>query len=309
MTEAPLFSIVIPCFNYGHWLERAVNSVLAQEGDDWELLVIDDGSTDTTAQVAEALLDRHPGRLRFLSQPNRGVAATRNRGIDETRGRYLIFLDADDELAPTALDSYRQLLERSPEADLLAGTHQVVTPDGRTKPCPVGRLPADHRRRLKTYLFDGALHLAGSAAAFRRGALTRRRYPEQLPSTEDIPVFAYLLANGEIAVTQAAVATMHQHPDSLRHDTRRAAAATPALLDEVFRTDLMPGWTQAYRRRYQVRRWLSLFRSHYLAGERSAALDCFHCALRREPLATLGRWSYLRKYLKLRCGLPPESKR
>ena len=152
MAEAPLFSIVIPCFNYGHWLERAVNSVLAQEGDDWELLVIDDGSTDTTAQVAEALLDRHPGRLRFLSQPNRGVAATRNRGIDETRGRYLIFLDADDELAPTALDSYRQLLERSPEADLLAGTHQVVTPDGRTKPCPVGRLPADHRRRFKTYL-------------------------------------------------------------------------------------------------------------------------------------------------------------
>lgn len=308
MAEAPLFSIVIPCFNYGHWLERTVDSVLAQDGDDWELLVIDDGSTDTTAQVGRDLLGRHPGRLRFLSQPNRGVAATRNRGIDETRGRYLIFLDADDELAPNALASYRQLIERAPQADLLAGTHLVVTPDGRAKPCPVGTLPAEPRRRFKTYLFDGALHFTGSAAAFRRGALAARRYPEHMPSTEDIPVFAYLLATGEVAVTPALVAIMHQHPDSLRHDTRRAAAAAPALLDEVFRADLMPGWTQAYRRRYQARRWLSLFRSHYLAGERPAALACYHRALRREPLATLGRWSYLRKYLKLRCGLGPEKK-
>lgn len=308
MAKAPLFSIVIPCFNYGHWLERAVNSVLAQQDTDWELLVIDDGSTDTTAEVAQRLVDRHPGQLRFLRQPNRGVAATRNRGIDETQGRYLIFLDADDELAPTALTSYRQLQAQTPAADLLAGTHQAVTPDGRVKLCPIGRLPAQRRRRFKSFLFDGAQHFTGSAAAFRRDALDRRRYPEQMPSTEDIPVFAYLLATGEIAVTPEVVAIMHQHPDSLRHDTQRAAAAAPALLDEVFRTDLMPSWTQTYRRHYQARRWLSLFRAHYLAGERPEALAYFHRALRRDPLATLGRWSYLRKYLKLHCGLTPEKK-
>ncbi|MFZ5655114.1 MAG: glycosyltransferase family 2 protein [Pseudomonadota bacterium] len=308
MAEPPLFSIVIPCYNYGHWLERAVNSVLAQGGDDWDLLVIDDGSTDATAAVAQDLLARHPGRLRLLSQPNRGAAATRNRGLDATRGRYLIFLDADDELSPEALGAYRALLARRPDADLLAGAYFAVTEDGRSRLRPVGDPPASRKRRLRAYLFGKSLHLTGSAVAFRRGALAARRYPEHLPSTEDLPVFAHLLATGELAVTPIPVAITHRHPDSLRHDAARAAAAAAVLPDEVFRPDLMPDWALAWRERYRAQRHLSLFRTHYLAGEHPAALDCFHRALASAPLATLGRWSYLRKYLKLRCGLAPGKK-
>lgn len=305
----PLFSIVIPCCNYGHWLERSVNSVLAQAGDDWDLLVIDDGSTDTTAQVAQGLLARHPGRLRLLSQPNRGAAATRNRGLDETRGRYLIFLDADDELTPEALDAYRALLAHNPAADLLAGAHLAVTADGHPRLRPVGVLPATRERRLWAYLFQKTVHLTGSAVAFRRGALAARRYPEQLPSTEDIPVFAGLLATAEIAVTATPVAIAHRHPDSLRHDAARATAAAAALPDEVFRADLMPGWALAWRERYRAQRQLSLFRTCYLAGERCQAVGHYHQALRACPRAALGDWSYLGKYLRLRCGWPPPRRR
>lgn len=305
MAEAPRFSIVIPCYNYGHWLARAVNSVFAQDGDDWDLLVIDDGSSDDTALVARELQARHPGRLRFLSQPNRGVAATRNRGIDATGGRYLIFLDADDELAPGALAAYRELLARMPAADLLAGAHRAVDAQGRAKLQAVGKLPATPERRLRGYLFGKCIHLTGSAAAFRRGALARRRYPEQMPSTEDIPVFAWLLASGEVAVTPAVVAIAHRHPGSLRQDADRALAAATALIDEVFRADLMPGWALAYRDRFQVQRQLSLFRTCYLAGDAPRAMHYFHQALRTKPLLAFGRWSYLGKYLRLRCGLAP----
>lgn len=308
MTEPLRFSIVIPCYNYGHWLARAMNSVFAQDGDDWELLVIDDGSTDNTAQVAQQLLARRPGRLRFLSQPNRGVAATRNRGIDETRGQYLIFLDADDELAPGALAAYRELLAHMPDADLLAGAYCTVDAQGRAKLQAVGNLPATAERRLHDYLFGKCIHLTGSAAAFRREDLARRRYPEQMPSTEDIPVFAWMLASGEAAVTPAVVAIAHRHPGSLRQDADRAQAAATVLIDEVFRTDLMPGWAQRYRKRFAVHRQLSLFRTCYLAGDGPRALHHFHQVLRASPLAALGRWSYLGKYLRLRCGLAPRGR-
>ena len=137
----------------------------------FEVIVIDDGSTDDTAQIARELQARHPGRLRFLTQPNRGVAATRNRGIDETSGRYLIFLDADDELAKGALATYRELLAQMPDADLLAGGHRAVDERGRSKVQAVGRLPATPERRLRGYLFGKRIHLTGSAVAFRRAAL------------------------------------------------------------------------------------------------------------------------------------------
>lgn len=304
MAKAPRFSIVIPCYNYGRWLARAVNSVLAQDGDDWDLLVIDDGSSDDTAQVAQELLARQPGRLRFLTQPNRGVAATRNRGIDETNGDYLIFLDADDELAPGALAAYRKLLARMPAADLLAGAHRAVDVRGRSKLQVVGNPPATPERRLRAYLFGKRIHLTGSAVAFRREALSARRYPERLPAAEDIPVFAHVLATGKIAVTPVVVAIAHRHRDSLRHDIERATAAAAHLPDEVFAAT-MPAWAQAYRDRFRAQRQLSLFRTCYLAGDGPCALHHFHQALRNQPLLVLGRWSYLGKYLRLRCGLAP----
>ncbi|EIE49044.1 glycosyl transferase [Salipiger aestuarii] len=99
----PLVSVIVPVFNAGPVLERAVASVLAQELGDWELLLIDDGSTDTSAAVIETLAARDP-RIRGLSQGrNSGAAAARNAGLDAARGRYIAFLDADDVWLPQKL--------------------------------------------------------------------------------------------------------------------------------------------------------------------------------------------------------------
>jgi glycosyltransferase involved in cell wall biosynthesis len=307
MAEAPLFSIVIPCYNYGHWLPRAVNSVLAQDGADWELLVINDGSTDTTDAVAAELLNQHGQRLRYLAQPNRGVAATRNRGIDATTGRYLIFLDADDELAPGALVVYRDLIARNPGIDMVAGSYRVCTADGRERLQSVGTLARSPRRRLRHYLFAKKLHLCNGAMAIRRQVFAVRRYPETLRAVEDIPVFAYLVACRQLAVSPAPLAIIHRHAASLRHNAERAAEVGMTLLDELFRAGLMPDWALAYRPRYETRRHLSLFRTCYLAGENARAVEHYHDALRSDPLRTLGRWSYLGKYLRLRCRWPHKS--
>lgn len=98
----PTVSVIIPCYNQRRYLPDAVGSLEAQTFADWECIIIDDGSTDDTAEVARSLTNEDP-RLRYIHQPNSGVSRARNHGLDEARGRYIQFLDADDMLAPEKL--------------------------------------------------------------------------------------------------------------------------------------------------------------------------------------------------------------
>ncbi len=96
------FSVVIPCYNCVKTLEATVNSICASGLSDYELLLVDDGSTDGTAALCDELCTRHP-ELRCIHQSNAGVSAARNRGLDEAQGDYLWFVDADDTVDDGAL--------------------------------------------------------------------------------------------------------------------------------------------------------------------------------------------------------------
>ncbi|HEU5103214.1 MAG TPA: glycosyltransferase [Roseiflexaceae bacterium] len=112
---SPLVSVIIPCYNYAGFLPDAVGSVLAQTCTDWELIVVDDGSTDATLSTAQQLMARHPERrIRLFQQPNAGPAAARNTGAERAAGEYLLFLDADDMLAPTLLEQTVATLREQP---------------------------------------------------------------------------------------------------------------------------------------------------------------------------------------------------
>ncbi|HMO84968.1 MAG TPA: glycosyltransferase family A protein, partial [Lacipirellulaceae bacterium] len=127
----PLFSIVVATFNYGRFLRRAVDSVLCQEGDDFDLTVVDDGSTDDTPAVLAA----YSGRLQALRQERQGVYLACKRAFEATTGRFLIFLDADDALCPGALAALRRAIDRQPDVGLVAGRHVNVAGTGR-RPSP-----------------------------------------------------------------------------------------------------------------------------------------------------------------------------
>lgn len=100
-------STVIPAFNAANYIADAIGCVLAQSHGDVEVVVIDDGSTDNTAAIASQI-DK---RVRCLRQPNRGLSAARNRGIEESTGEFVAFLDADDMWAPTKLEKQLALLD------------------------------------------------------------------------------------------------------------------------------------------------------------------------------------------------------
>src|SRR5262245_31064491 len=108
-------SVIIPCYNYARFLPDAVASVLAQTCADWELIVVDDSSSDATLATAQQLMARHPDRrIRLFQQPNAGPAAARNTGAQRAAGEYLLFLDADDMLVPTLLERAAAILREDP---------------------------------------------------------------------------------------------------------------------------------------------------------------------------------------------------
>mgnify|MGYP003337977157 CR=1 FL=1 len=110
--RSPAVSVIIPCFNLGRYLEEAVVSVRRQTFHDFEIIVVDDGSTDPETS---AVLDRCVGNeATVLREPHRGLAAARNTAIASARGRYLCALDADDRLLPTFLEKTVAVLERDP---------------------------------------------------------------------------------------------------------------------------------------------------------------------------------------------------
>ncbi len=114
MKANPIFSIVIATYNRAHIVERAIRSVTNQQCKDFELIVVDDGSTDSTAIVVEPYLS--DPRIIYYIQPNQGVSVARNKGASLAKGKYVLFLDSDDELKPGYFDVIQARLHHDTEA-------------------------------------------------------------------------------------------------------------------------------------------------------------------------------------------------
>jgi glycosyltransferase involved in cell wall biosynthesis len=115
----PMVSVIIPSYNYGHFVREAIDSVQAQTYSHHEIIVVDDGSTDRTSEV----VSQYPG-VRFIRQHNRGASAARNRGIQESRGQYVVFLDADDRLLPQHFEISLEAFRSHPEVGWVCGEFQ-----------------------------------------------------------------------------------------------------------------------------------------------------------------------------------------
>jgi glycosyltransferase involved in cell wall biosynthesis len=119
-SSAVKVSVVIPCHNSSAFLPETVQSVLAQTFDNFEIIFVDDGSEDETRSVVERMMGAGSVcRMRLICQPRSGVAAARNRGIEEADGRYILPLDADDMITPAMLDECGYVLDSEPQVSLV----------------------------------------------------------------------------------------------------------------------------------------------------------------------------------------------
>jgi hypothetical protein len=126
-------TILIPCYQHGPLLGRAVASALAQTHRELEIIIINDGATDSTGEVASELAGRHPGRIEVIEQSNRGQAWARQAGLEAASGDFLVMLDADDELEPEMVASALRTFRAYPRADVVVGDAWLVGgEDGQT---------------------------------------------------------------------------------------------------------------------------------------------------------------------------------
>jgi glycosyltransferase involved in cell wall biosynthesis len=164
----PLVSIVVLCHNYAHFLPEAMESAFAQDYADVEVIVIDDGSTDDSLEVAS----RDAERAKVLTQPNQGLARTCNRGAQEAAGEYFLFLSADDRLEPTYVSELYAALQRTPDASFAYCSARLFGAES-------GVMPS--RPYSAFSLIRGRNYINGSALTRRSDYLDAGGYPEDLP--------------------------------------------------------------------------------------------------------------------------------
>ena len=145
----PLISVIIPAYNAGQFLEECLNSIANQSIKDFEVVIIDDGSTDDTSLIATRYMESD-SRFRLISTTNGGVSRARNIGIDESRGKYISFVDADDALHPQALEMMMQALERNSAQVCITGFKQGKH---------IGRFPK-HDDKEDVYTYQEAMRVA-----------------------------------------------------------------------------------------------------------------------------------------------------
>lgn len=177
----PLISIVIACFNAAGTLDAAIGSVLAEAGDDVELIVIDGGSVDGT----QAVIERHAARLGYrTSERDNGIYDAWNKGVRAARGRYIGFLGADDVLLPGAVAAYRRLIAAVPDAEYLSARvrhgARVIGQAWRwqrfRRYMTVAHVASLHRRSLfdRIGLFDDSFAITGDYELLLRAGPTLR---------------------------------------------------------------------------------------------------------------------------------------
>jgi len=176
--KLPLVSVIIPTYNRGWIVREAIDSVLAQDFTDFELIVIDDGSGDNTAEI----LETYGKGIKVLYQPNSGVSAARNRGIAEAAGRWIAFLDSDDLWLPRKLSTQVKFFMGNSGA-LINQTQEIWIRNGRRVN------PGKRHHKFSGMIFERSLALclvSPSAVMIEKSLFdTVGVFDERLPACED----------------------------------------------------------------------------------------------------------------------------
>jgi glycosyltransferase involved in cell wall biosynthesis len=214
--STPIVSVIIPCYNYGHFLAEAIESVMEQSYPAIEILVIDDGSTDRTKEVAISYSD-----VIYIFQENQGLSAARNKGIGRSKGDYLIFLDADDWLLPEAIALNVSYLEQNSQAAFVAGGHTFVYPHTQQRE---EMLPAISSHPYHTLLSSGNYIAMIAAVMFARWVFNEILYDTSLDRCEDYDLY--------LKVTRRYPIVQHHHQIAAYriHASTMSASATFMLL-------------------------------------------------------------------------------
>jgi glycosyltransferase involved in cell wall biosynthesis len=227
-TVKPYFSVIIPVYNRAAVLGRALRSVLSQSCQDFEIIVVDDGSSDDPAAVIAQFAD---ARIHLLRQENEGGGAARNAGIDAAVGRFIAPLDSDDEFLPNHLERMKQLTENSTNT---VGYARVVVNRGNDRTLlkpPRAIRPGEH---MATYLLCDRGFVPTITVCVETEVARRVRYPEDLRFGEDTDFAIRLYLEGcRFTMLEEPGAIWHDLYDLKRASANRKGARLASWIEEM----------------------------------------------------------------------------
>jgi len=291
-------SVIIPLFNKARYIGRALASVFTQTHQDFEIVVIDDGSTDGSATVVQAVTD---SRLRLITQPNAGQGAARDRGMREAHGEAFALLDADDAWGPACLATLTALLEEFPAAGIAGVRYAMIESDGRIVPAQLsGGITETFHGVLPNY-YACALDdppLWSSAVIIRRQAwvaIAPRYSPARFG--EDLYLWSQFANSCPVAYDGKILAFYHRGAEGRVSTTSVDQEEMPVvtyLIDEVLAGHLTEQRETllTYLAKYQ-------FETLYRMGQGAGALERARAIFRRTPLirAVTADWQQYRDRL------------
>lgn len=257
----PRVSVIMIFFNCRSFIAEAIGSVRGQSFDQWELVLVDDGSDDGSYEVAARFAAADPARVRLVQHPDRGnhgTGASRNLGLSHCRGEFVAFLDADDVYLPDRLQRHVVLLDRHPEVSLVQGPVQRWfswsqdgargTPDTEESPPPVALNQPIEPPGLLTLMIrsKGYTHPAINCLTFRAADVRRLGgfNADFRHAYEDTSLLAKTYLECVALVTGDALARYRQHPLSLVHRLEREGIYVPGRPNPAHQAFM--GWLQAY---------------------------------------------------------------
>lgn len=217
-------SVVIPSFNQAHFLADAIKSVLAQTRTADEIIVVDDGSTDDPGSVAA----KFP-KIQFIRQTNRGPSAARNAGLRSSKSNYIVFLDADDRLLPSALEAGLACIIRLPECAFVYGGYRLISEKGNVIG-PDFFTPIDGDAHL-AFLRGASIAVPASAIYRRDCLLAVGGFDESLRRSEDYDLYLRLVWRYPIASHPAIVAEYRRHGQNVTNNIKRMYQAGAVVLE------------------------------------------------------------------------------
>lgn len=329
-------SIILPTYNRQRFLPEAFEAICQQTFTQWELIVIDDGSTDDTRQLVEAFAAQRPGQVRYVYQTNRGVSAARNRGLDEAKLPYVAFFDSDDLWLPHHLADLHAALEANPEVNWVFGagrhldmhTGRIIKedsfrPDGR--PRPFLSLQCETRGKLKIITDPRALVRTVSdnqfgglqASMFRREVFDRCRFPDARIG-EDFALAIHYLATGQLQGYLDNIHVLYRvHDDQtstaagdridLEKRISKQQAYAAVIRDLIDLPELTADQRRALQNRYvEELYWKLGYHLQWTHGLARQALASMKQALALDPTNWRLRRSYLGFCIKRLLGKAPQ---
>lgn len=276
----PAVSVIIPTYNAGRFIHSTIESALRQTLDDFEIVVVDDGSTDDTLARVRSFRDR---RLRIIEQPHRGAPAALNTAIDAARGRYIGFLDHDDLWVPTKLERHVEFLDRnSGVAATFSWSGLIDEQDRRIDLHPAHwRGPISFRQLLE----DNVVGSSSSVVMRRAAILAVGSFDVQFPRCHDSDLLlriALAHPNGVCAIPEE-LTLYRRHSNQMSRDWRQMHLEWNALLDKCRKS--APAETSAVERRARsnINRYFAYLA--YEGAEFGEAFGFVRQSLRSDPRA------------------------